>query len=328
MVRHGKSDNITPSTDPKDPNYKRFHYIRYGDSFIMGLDGSRKDGVNIKSMCIDFLKEDLKLTLGQDRTKIIHAQSDSAMFLGYKIHKTPVRKMKVAYNAKGQRTRRVTRTLLDAPVNDIVEKLIASGYAKKDSRPTRNGRFMNYTLPDIINHFKKVERGILQYYKKASNYGRVSARVNYILKYSCALTLASKMGLISLRKVFKRYGPDLKIWGKGQKLLAVYPKIKYSKPKSSKFDNLYPLSEAPVAEKIIDSLDKRILREQKGLEEPCVRCGSWKNLETQYYVERPGLFRKNKNPFRILASRVGKKEFSLCRDCYKRICRRKVGAVK
>jgi hypothetical protein len=295
MVRHGKSDNITSSTDPKDPNYKRFHYVRYGDSFIMGLDGPRKDGVDIKSKCMDFLKEDLKLTLDQDRTKVIHAQSESAMFLGYKIHKTPRRKMKVAYNAKGQRTRRVTRTLLDAPIKDIVEKLIASGYAKKDGRPTRNGRFMNHTLSDIINHFKKVERGILQYYKKASNYGRVSARVHYILKYSCALTFASKMGLTSLRKVFKRYGPDLKIWGKGRKLLAVYPKIKYSKPKSSKFDNLYSLSEAPTAEKIIDSLDKRILREHKGPEEPCVRCGSRKNLET-HYARIPGLSRKNKDP--------------------------------
>jgi retron-type reverse transcriptase len=54
MVRHGKSDNITSPTDPKDPNYKRFHYVRYGDSFIMGLDGPWKDGVHIKSKCMDF----------------------------------------------------------------------------------------------------------------------------------------------------------------------------------------------------------------------------------------------------------------------------------
>jgi len=39
--------------------------------------------------------------------------------------------MKIAYNLKGQLSRRTTNTILDGPVDLIVRKLNERGYAKK-----------------------------------------------------------------------------------------------------------------------------------------------------------------------------------------------------
>lgn len=201
MIRSGKvTDHSIPSLYAHDRNFIRLHYVRYADDFIMGLNGPKIYCKQIVDECKTFLLEQLKLTLNIEKTKITHSQLDSATFLGYRVYKTKLSKMKISYNLKGQLSRRTTNTILDGPIDRIVKKLYERGYTKKDGSPTKNGRFINHTLYDMIEHYKMVERGILQYYKLANNYGRVAARVHYILKYSCALTIASKMKLITLRR--------------------------------------------------------------------------------------------------------------------------------
>jgi hypothetical protein len=120
-------------------------------------------------------------------------------------------------------SRRVTNTILDAPIDKIVENLKLKGYAKSNGNPTRNGRFINHTLHEMISHYKSVEQGILQIYCLANNYGRVSARMHYILKYSCALTIASKMKLKTLRRVFNKYGRDISIKNEKGEVMINYP---------------------------------------------------------------------------------------------------------
>ena len=44
-----------------------------------------------------------------------------------------------------------------------------------------------------------------------SNYSRLVARTHYFLKHSCALTIASKMKLKTIKEVFKYYGKNLTI---------------------------------------------------------------------------------------------------------------------
>merc|ERR1712146_162763 len=184
MIRSGKvTDHSIRSTYAHDRNFVRLHYVRYADDFLMGVNGPKIYCKQIVDECKTFLFEKLKLTLNIEKTKITHNQLDSAIFLGYRVHKTKLSKMKIAYNLKGQLSRRTTNTILDGPVDLIVRKLNERGYAKKNGSPTRNGRFINHTLCDMLEHYKMVERGILQYYKLANNYGRVAARVHYILKY-------------------------------------------------------------------------------------------------------------------------------------------------
>jgi len=67
----------------------------------------------------------------------------------------------------------------------------------------------------------------------ANNYGRLAVRVHFSLKYSCALTISSKMKLRTMRGAFKKYGKDFPIVG--DKRSIPYPKIPYVRPKNSVF---------------------------------------------------------------------------------------------
>ena len=67
----------------------------------------------------------------------------------------------------------------------------------------------------------------------ANNYGRLAARVHYSLKYSCALTISSKMKLRTMRRAFKKYGKELTIQ-RGKKSIS-FPKISYARPKGTRF---------------------------------------------------------------------------------------------
>ena len=77
--------------------------------------------------------------------------------------------------------------------------------------PTRVGRWLYEEPRTIINNYKALGRGILNYYKLATNYKRLRERIYYVLYYSCVLTLASKYRLKTISKTIKKIGYNLNI---------------------------------------------------------------------------------------------------------------------
>lgn len=239
-----------------NPSWKRMYYFRYADSFIIGVDGSKEDCMELKNKINAFLQNELNLVLNLKKTKITHAEKDYAKFLGYKIHKTKMSKMPLRRNKLGRLSQIVPRPIiLNAPILEIVKKLIERKYAKKAGVPTRNARFINYQLPDIINHYRAVERGILNYYLLCNNYRRLAAKIHYILKYSCVLTIASKMKLNTKKKVFKKYGKDLRILNEKGKIIACYPAPNYKRPKKSSSESFKNFNE-----NFIEEIDSKVRR--------------------------------------------------------------------
>jgi len=152
------------------------------------------------------------------------------------VHETdPRRKPRRNIVNKGKRVLSLIspRPLLDAPIGDIVRGLMDKGYARRNGIPTRCGRLIYLSPSDIIRHYLELERGLLGYYGLATNYGRFSARVHYILKYSCALTLCAKLRLRTLKKTYKKFGRDLSILKDDGELDISYPTRvgHYAKPK-------------------------------------------------------------------------------------------------
>jgi group II intron reverse transcriptase/maturase len=315
MIRTGKViDHSIQSLYSHDINYLRLHYVRYADDFIIGLNGPKIYCKQIVQECKTFLVEKLKLTLNIEKTKITHSQQESALFLGYRVHKTKLKKMKIAYNSRNKLTRRVTNTILDGPIDQIVEKLIQKGYAKKNGVPTRNGRFINHTLYDIVEHYKMVERGLLQYYNLANNYGRVAARIHYILKYSCALNIASKMKLNTLKRVFNKYGKDINIKDNMGIIITRYPSINYKRPKKWIRPNVFDFS---TLENYIDGYDNRIHRGRRDLKGPCVLCGSQEKIEIHHV--RKLSKGKRKDYLSEMMARMNRKQIPVCQKCHIKI---------
>jgi group II intron reverse transcriptase/maturase len=319
MIRSGKvTDHSIPSMCSHDQNYIRLHYVRYADDFIMGLNGPKIYCKQIVDECKIFLSEQLKLTLNIEKTKITHSESDSATFLGYRVHKTKLSKMKIAYNLKGQLSRRTTNTILEGPVDQIVEELKRRGYAKKDGSPTRNGRFIHHTLHGMIEHYKMVEKGILQYYKLANNYGRVAARVHYILKYSCVLTIASKMKLKTKKRVFNKHGKNLNIKDELGKIIIEYPTVDYRRPK--KFSIATHTLDNFSLEAYIDQYDRRVQRGRKDLKGPCILCGSDQEIEVHHVQKLSNTgYKKPKDYLSKMMSRMNRKQVPVCKICHIKI---------
>lgn len=316
-------DKTIRSVVGNDSDCKRMFYFRYADDFIIGVDGNKKDCVELRDSIEKFLLKELKLVLNMDKSKIIHAETKSAKFLGYKIHKTKLRKMAIKRDSKSRMSRRVPRPILDAPLSEIVNKLVQKGYVKKNKgtkgkptkifKPTRNGRFINLTLDGIINHYKTVEKGILNYYSLANNYGNLVGIVHYLLKYSCVLTIASKMRLKTMRKVFRKYKKDLSVKGDNAKITS-YPTPSYKRPKNvsnriQRFD-----------EDFIEKLHYRLNRGRKDLDGICFICGTTENIE----IHHVRALRKNGSLIRKdflsqMMSRINRKQIPVCTKCHKNI---------
>lgn len=65
-----------------NPNFKKLHYVRYVDNFIVGVVGSRQDIVDIQYKIKFFLKSNLNLLLNVKKTSITNFSKDFVYFLG------------------------------------------------------------------------------------------------------------------------------------------------------------------------------------------------------------------------------------------------------
>src|SRR5438552_13997714 len=80
-----RQKQLLPSLDPNDPAYRRIRYLRYADDWLIAWSGPRLEAEEIKSQVKTFLKEQLHLTLSEEKTLITHARTHPAKFLGYDI---------------------------------------------------------------------------------------------------------------------------------------------------------------------------------------------------------------------------------------------------
>lgn len=193
-------------------SWKRMYYFRYADDFVIGVDGSKKDCLYLKNKINDFLHDEAVTVFDLKKIKITHAKREFAEFLGYRIHKTLLKKMPINRNKLGRLCQIVSRPLLDAPIRAVVKQLIDNKYATTADNPIQNTKLIKHRLFKLINHYYTVQSEILNYYLLANNYLNLVNQVHFILKYSCVLTIASKMKLKTKKKVFKKYGKELKIF--------------------------------------------------------------------------------------------------------------------
>ena len=190
-----------------DKDYTRVRYIRYADDWIMGVIGSKKLSEQIKTEISNMLKTELKLKLSEEKTHITNSNSDNAEFLGTKIGCLRNINCKKKVEIHGKRCSRRTingHITIHTPLKKILSKLKENGYCKDNGYPIANSNLINYEVTEIIKQYSNVNRGIQNYYRFTDNFEKLN-RIQYILKYSLAKTLARKHN-ISMRKILKKYG--------------------------------------------------------------------------------------------------------------------------
>jgi len=191
----------------------RIEYVRYADDWMIGVAGDRKLALQIKAQIAHFMKHSLLQELHPVKTKVTDLRVGNAHFLGYEIFLPRNRPISI-YKGKGVQTIRRGQPQLrfDIPISKIIDRYAQRGYLKKLTDKVRPISRASYTgLEDhvIVNHYRKIWFGLLNYYSGCTNRGRLQY-IHYLLHMSCAMTLAHRHRTSS-SKIFKKHGKKLSI---------------------------------------------------------------------------------------------------------------------
>ena len=172
-----------PSVDPQDPGYRRLRYVRYADDTLLGFAGPKAEAEEIKQRLAQFLRDDLKLELSQDKTLITHARTGAARFLGYEIttQHNDRQTTRGQRHVNGQIGLRVPRTVIKAKSAPYLQR----------GKPARRTRLLHSDDHTIVATYGAEYRGIVQYYLLAGDVYRLG-RLRWVMLTSLLKTLASK----------------------------------------------------------------------------------------------------------------------------------------
>lgn len=186
---------------------KKLYYVRYADDWLIGVHGSKQDCVLIKQNISDFLKNQLKLTLSEEKTLITHSDQ-KIRFLGYDVSVSRSQELR-----KSEKTGIVSRSLykhvvLSAPLQDKIMTFLFNKRAivqLEDGTIKPRGRTELICASDdeIVRTYNSEIRGILNYYNMAGNYHKLNY-FRYLMEYSCLFTLARKHRM-SIKQILRKY---------------------------------------------------------------------------------------------------------------------------
>lgn len=202
----------TPHKDAMDADFRRLQYVRYADDFLISVIGSKSECETIKADITQFMREQLKLELSDEKTLITHAQ-DKAKFLGYEIF---IRKSDaVKRNKDGVLKRDFNGAVVLSLNSAVIQKKLTEYNAMevrnidgKDIWWSKPRRFMTPMKPeDILAQYNAEIRGLYNYYSLAMNVSKECASFAFIMKMSMFKTLGWKLNT-SARKVRQKYQKD------------------------------------------------------------------------------------------------------------------------
>ena len=301
---------------------KKLKYVRYADDFLIAVKGSREDCQWIKSKLAEFIGDELKMELSEDKTLITHS-SKCARFLGYDVRVRRSGKIK-----RGGPGHVKMRTLnggveLLVPLNDKIRQFVfTKGVAiqKEDGSmfPVHRKYLVGLTDLEIVSVYNAELRGICNYYGMASNFCKLHYFA-YLMEYSCLKTLASKHKT-SLSKIINKFNDGTGKWGvpyetklgSKRRYFANYADCK---GKGSAMD--YISNAAVVYGYAVNTLENRLKAKV------CELCGTTESdhYEVHHINKLKNL--KGKERWEIAMIAKHRKTLVVCRDCHRSIIHKK-----
>ena len=289
-----KVQRTLPSKDQLDPNYKKVIYVRYADDWIVGIIGNKEFAKEIKDKIENFLENKLQLSLSPEKTKVTLCASREIEFLGYYLEMGG----KSTFSINGKQGKRTVgwQPKLFVPMNKIIRKLSDKNFCTKDGIGIKKKGWILYPDQIIVQRYNYLIRGLRNYYSPADNFGTSMSRIEYILKFSCAHTLAAKHRTRISKQLdrVEKLGLDVK--------------------KSHK-NNIWDFKTKPFN---YDSLFKSYTRRTKLLSSSkCQICQSPENLEMHHVraLRKDGILLSDKYLIGLM-QRMNRKQICVCRNCH------------
>jgi len=315
--RLGTQMRNLPSLDTRDPNFVRIKYVRYADDWLIGVIGSHELAEEIKNRVGEFLKDKLALTLSQDKTRITNARTEEAEFLGYRIRRGRARdsqKVTASTNGSGRQFKRRStgmEVVLKAPMDRLIKRLASKGFCDGKGVPKHKAGWTVLDEDQIISLYSSINRGIQQFYRPADNWPELQ-RVQYILKYSLAKTLALKMR-VSITRVMKARDIGVRVTNKNGRVrnVAFFRNTDWTVKRDA-------FKDSPE----IDLVRMNVrLRTRSKLGLPCVVCGDPDRVQ-MHHVRHIRKFEDGapRGFTRVMAA-LNRKQVPVCKACHERIHR-------
>ena len=308
----------TPAVVVDDPTFIRIKYVRYADDWLIGIAGPRRLAEQVKEELSTFLSHHLKLTLSPEKTKITHARQAQARFLGtdLSIGRGGVPRVVTTRNGTARPIRRRStgsETVMTAPLTDLIHRLHTKGFCTLTGQPTAKKAWIHLEVRQLILWYSSINRGIQNYYRFTDNFSYLS-RIQYMLKFSLAQTLAAKFKC-SLRQTFQRFGtiPTIQIKdGKQERQIAFYHNSDWKKQR-----NGFPKGHAPV-----DLLQESIrLRSRSKLGMPCCICNTPHQVEMHHVRHIRKMGQEKPGGINALLRSLNRKQLPVCAPCHQKIHR-------
>jgi hypothetical protein len=304
-----------PSKDVRDPDYRRLHYLRYADDWLLGFAGPIAEAEQIKEQLKVFLRGNLKLELSEEKTLITHAHSQAARFLGYEIA------IQHADDKHTQGKRSINGSVqLRIPAKFIEDK---SALYMKDNKPIQRPELINDADYSIVAHYQSEYRGYVQYYKLAQNIARLK-KVHWTMWLSLLKTLANKHKT-TVAKIKARYHRTVKLPHGLRKCIVVTAPREGKKPLVARFGGI-PLKRNLHA--IIQDLPTTRQKPARSellarlLANVCEICGSTEAIQVHHVRALKDLKvkgRKEKPLWMQIMSARKRKTLVLCKACHNAI---------
>jgi group II intron reverse transcriptase/maturase len=309
-----------PSVEVCDPDFIRVKYIRYCDDWVIGVCGPHSLTEQIKEEVKTFLAEHLHLTLSENKTRITNGRNGQAKFLGTLITmgRGTGRQQRVVKTTNGSGKvfkRRSTgwETVMTAPIDSLIQRLHSRGFCTTTGESTTKLGWTNLDPEQIVSLYSGVNRGIQNYYRFVDNIDKLT-RIQYILKYSLARTLAAKYK-ISVKKVFARFGNNTTVIvkardGKRNRSVSFYLNSDWEKKR-----NAFTTSDMTV-----DLVQMAVrMRTRSKLGKPCCICGSLEQVEMHHVRHIRKMESRKATGFKAVMRALNRKQIPACKPCHRKI---------
>nr|WP_278335870.1 reverse transcriptase/maturase family protein [Petroclostridium xylanilyticum] len=297
----------------KSQTDKNIAFVRYADDFLIAVRGNKEDCIKIKEQLREFLNDELKLTLSDEKTLITHS-SEKGRCLGYDI--SVRRNQQISTNSLGHKKRQRNGTVeLLVPLEKIekfmFDKVIIRQSKAKKFHPIHRKGWLYLPDQEILERYNAEIRGILNYYHLANNYNKLNY-FQYLMEYSCLATLAGKHNS-SISKVIDKYKS-----GKGWAIKYKTEKGKTREKRIVKLQDCKGFCDDNIVRHIYSVNTNATIRArlQAGVREHCGSRGK-SNYEVHHVSSVKGL-EGNKLWEQIMKIK-NRKTLVVCEDCHKAI---------
>ena len=312
-VRYAKRDILCH--DAIDPNFKTLHYNRYADDFVIGVNGSKADADKIKAEIKAFLRNELKLTLSDEKTKVTHS-SEQVRYLGYDFWVSRSRECK--RNKRGAMQRSWYGVVhLGVPHEKWESKLREYGVLEiskgadgtEQWKAVHRKKLINSRDIDIIMKYNQEIRGIYNYYRLAKNVS-VLNKFAYIMQTSMYRTFGAKYKspISKLKPKYMRDG----VWGADYPTKSGMKRLEFYHDGFKKKPELVDSAVDILPQRRYGGVNTLAGRLRAGI---CELCGE-KTRDARMHHAKALKDLTGKDAAEILMMKKRRKTLALCPNCY------------